>query len=98
MTFFDYPSPHSDFTAPEMVEVPEGVTRAEAESFLSALAQIRHTARWVKSATTPQTAGGASTRDQAISQAPPTREGPRGRPRPPVDVPAPPLPTTKETT
>jgi hypothetical protein len=46
---------------------------------------------------TPQTAGGASTRDQAISQAPPTREGPRGRPRPPVDVPAPPLPTTEET-
>jgi hypothetical protein len=45
----------------------------------------------------PQTAGGASTRDQAISQAPPTREGPRGRPRPPVDVPAPPLPTTEET-
>ena len=32
-----------------------------------------------------QTAGGASTRDQAISQAPP------------ADVPAPPLPTTKET-
>jgi hypothetical protein len=52
----------------------------------------------LKSATTPQTAGGASARDQAISQAPPTREGSRGRPRPPVDVPAPPLPTTKETT
>jgi hypothetical protein len=46
---------------------------------------------------TPQTAGGASTRDQAISQAPPTREGPRGRTNPPVDVPAPPLPTTEET-
>ena len=46
----------------------------------------------------PQTAGGASTRDQAISQAPPTREGPRGRTNPPVDVPAPPLPTTEETT
>jgi hypothetical protein len=47
---------------------------------------------------TPQTAGGASTRDQAISQAPPTREGPRGRHQTtPVDVPAPPLPTTEET-
>ena len=45
----------------------------------------------------PQAAGGASTRDQAISQAPPTREGPRGRTNPPVDVPAPPLPTTEET-
>jgi hypothetical protein len=45
----------------------------------------------------PQTAGGASTRDHAISQAPPTREGPRGRTNPPVDVPAPPLPTTEET-
>ena len=48
--------------------------------------------------TSPQTAGGASTRDQAISQAPPTREGPRGRHQTtPVDVPAPPLPTTEET-
>ena len=43
---------------------------------------------------TPQTAGGASTLGQSPVGTP--REGPRGRNIAPVDVPAPPLPTTEE--